>query len=280
MPARNHSFYVDRHGCRISGSVRGDGPPVLLIQGVGVHGDGWGPQVDRLAAQFRCLTFDNRGMGQSQPVGAPLSIELMAEDALALMDAQGWDSAHIVGHSMGGLIAQQLALSARPRVRSLALLCTFSRGRDATRLSAWMLWVGLRTRLGTRRQRRHAFLKLVLPPSNLATADLDTLAERFAPLFGHDLADQPPIAMKQLRAMSAYDSTSRLGELSGLPTLVVSAEHDRIARPELGRMIAAGVPGARYVEIPNASHGVPLEQSDSINSLLLEHLARADSGLR
>ena len=117
---------VEHHGCRLVYRVGGDGPPVLLVQGVGVHGDGWRPQVDALAGRFRCLTFDNRGMGRSQPAGGPVTVEQMAEDARALMDAQGWDSAHVVGHSLGGAVALHLALTTPPRVRSLSLLCTFA----------------------------------------------------------------------------------------------------------------------------------------------------------
>lgn len=266
---------VDHRGCRLAGRLRGEpGEPVLWIQGVGVHGDGWLPQVREFGARYRCLTFDNRGLNASQPVGGPLSIELMAADALALMDVAGWSSAHVVGHSMGGLIAQHLAVSARARVRSLALLCTFSCGRDATRLSPGMIWTGLRTRLGTRRQRRRAFLELVLHPRTLATSDSQAWAEQLAPYFGHDLADQPAVAMSQLRAMARYDATPCLGELAGVPTLVASARWDRIARPEFGRRLAAGVPGARYVELETAAHGAPLEQADVVNALLREHLSR------
>jgi len=273
----NERSHTEHRGCQLAFNLRGHGPPVLFIQGVGVHGEGWSPQVEALADRYCCLTFDNRGMNRSQPVGAALTVEQLAEDALCLMDAQRWESAHVVGHSLGGLIALQLALSSRRRVRGLSLLCTFARGRDATRLSLWMIWTGLRTRIGTRRQRRHAFLKLVLPPKRLAVADCDLLAEQWSPIFGHDLADQPPVAMKQLAAMRAYDATARLGELSGLPALVVSAGHDRIARPELGRALAAGLPGARYVEIADASHGVTIDRPQQINALLLEHFVQTES---
>ncbi|MDI1250963.1 MAG: alpha/beta hydrolase [Lacunisphaera sp.] len=270
------SSVIEHRGCRLAYKIRGSGVPVLFIQGTGVHGDGWAPQVAALADLGQCLTFDNRGMGRSQPLGAPLTVAQMAEDALAVMDAAGWDSAHVVGHSLGGLVALQVALMARARVRSLALLCTFARGRDATKPSPWMLWVGLRTQLGPRRSRRHAFLQMVLPPAEHATVDRDALAERLAPLFGHDLADQPPVAMKQLRAMSACDLTPRLAELAGLPTLVVSAGHDRIAPPASGRAIAAGISGARFVELAGAAHGVPLTDACRINALLLEHLSGAE----
>lgn len=103
---------------------------------------------------------------------------------------------------------------------------------------------------------------------------MDGLAEHLAPLFGHDLGDQPPVVDKQLAAMRAYDATPRLRELSGIPTLVVSAAHDHIARPELGRALAAGIPGARYVEFADASHGVTIQSAERINTLLLEHFAR------
>lgn len=267
---------VEHRGCPLAYQVRGNGPPVLFIQGVGVHGGGWRPQVDGLFSRFQCLTFDNRGMNRSRPAGAPITVAQMAEDAGVLMDAAGWESAHVVGHSLGGLVALHLAFAARRRVRSLALLCTFADGRVATRLTPWMVWVGLRTRLGSRRARRRAFLKLVLPPGTMNAAERDRLAEFLAPLFGHDLADSPPVAMKQLAALRAYSAVPRLGELAGLPTLVVSAAHDRIAPPAAGRALADGIPGARYVEIPDASHGVPILQADRINALLLEHVSTAE----
>lgn len=264
---------MEHRGCRLAYRLRGRGPAVLLIQGVGVHGDGWLPQVDALAARYQCLTFDNRGMGHSQPAGAAITVEQMAEDARVLMDALGWDAAHVIGHSLGGLVAQHLALSARQRVRSLALLCTFARGRDATRLTLWMFWTGLCTRIGTKRQRRRAFLKLVLPPEMMARVDADALSSQLAPFFGHDLADQPPVVSQQLAALNRYDATPRLPELDGVPTLVASAFHDRIARPELGHALASAIPAARYIEIPNVSHGVPIVQPKAINQLLLEHLS-------
>jgi pimeloyl-ACP methyl ester carboxylesterase len=195
----------------------------------------------------------------------------MADDALALMDAEGWDSAHVVGHSVGGLVAQAIALTARPRVRSLALLCTFSRGADATRMSAEMIWLGLRTRIGTRRQRRRAFLELTMASDYLRSQSIDELAESLEPIFGHDLADQPAIVMKQLSAARKYDATPRLGELAGIPTLVVTAKHDRIARAEYGRAIASKIPGANYVEIPDAAHGVTIQKAEEIDRLLRAH---------
>jgi pimeloyl-ACP methyl ester carboxylesterase len=262
-------------GCDLSYTVRGEGPAVLFIQGVGVHASGWSPQIEALGSQYRCAAFDNRGLGRSQPRGRAISVEQMAADAGAIMDALDWPSAHVVGHSLGGLVALHLALTARRRVRSLALLCTFARGRDGTPLTS-VLWTGLRTKIGTRRQRRHAFLELVMPRAVLQTADRDALAEELAPIFGHDLGVEPPATMAQLSAMRAYDARPRLGELAALPTLVVSAAHDRIAAPAAGRAMAAAIPGARYVELPDAAHGATIHCATTINALLLEHLAATD----
>ena len=154
----------------------------------------------------------------------------MAEDALAIMDAEKIERFHVVGHSMGGVIAQALALRAPERVCSLALLCTFARGSDGSKVTLPMLMTALRMRIGTRAMRRNAFLELIMPERYLREVDRAALAARLAPLFGHDLAEQPSIVMKQLRAMSAYDAGASLSRLAHIPTLVVSAAEDRIAR--------------------------------------------------
>ena len=263
---------LEHNGVRLSYDVTGTGAPVIFVQGVGIHGSGWRPQVDALRARFTCLTFDNRGIGRSSPVRR-LTVEQMAGDVLGLMDACGWADAHLVGHSLGGLVALRVALAARGRVRSLALLCTFARGRDAAR-SARMLWLGLRSRVGTRAMRRRAFLGIVLPPEALASGDLEAIAAGLAPIFGHDLADHPAVEMAQLKAMRREDVTAELPRLAGVPTLVVSARHDPIAPPALGRAIADGIPGARYELLEHTSHGAPIHDADRVNALLLEHFER------
>jgi len=258
-------------GGRLSYTLDGGGPPVILIQGVGVCGSGWTPQVQGLRSRFQCLTFDNRGIGASQPAGVPVTVRQMADDALEVMRDAGWDSAHVVGHSLGGPVALEMALTQPAQVRSLSLLCTVARGRDATRLTGRMLWLGLRSRIGSRRARRLAFLEIVMPPDALMSINAEALAAELAPLFGHDLADQPPIAMKQLAALRAYDASSRLAALAGIPTLVVSAAHDPIAPPAFGRVLAAGIPSARMIEVPDASHGLPLQHPARVNAMLSQH---------
>ena len=268
---------VEVNGVRLRYILAGDGPPVLLVQGVGLVGEGWRPQIDGLADRFTLIMFDNRGIGGSSMPAGRLTIDDMASDALALMTAIGFERFHAVGHSMGGLIAQEMALRQPARIASLALLCTFAHGAQGARPSLGMLPTALRTRIGTRRMRRHAFLELVMPQAYLRKTNRDQLAERLRPLFGHDLADQPPIVMKQLGAMSRYDAGDRLRQLGAIPTLVLSAAFDRIARPAFGRELARAIPGAVYVEIPDAGHGVTIQRADEVNELLAAHLARAAS---
>jgi pimeloyl-ACP methyl ester carboxylesterase len=244
--------------------ISGNGPPILFIQGIGVVGGCWRPQSVALEAHYQTLFFDNRGIGKSLPCAGKISIESMAADARALMDAAGWESAHVVGHSMGGVIAQELALNAPSRVRSLSLLCTFARGKDAARLTPWVLWMTLRTRIGTRRMRRRAFLEMLWPADSLRNADTDELAERVGELVGRDLADQPPVLMKQLMAMGRHDASARLKELWNIPTLVLSGEQDPIALPRYGKMLADAIPGARFEVMAATSHGMTIQKPDEV----------------
>jgi pimeloyl-ACP methyl ester carboxylesterase len=265
---------VDFQGCQLTYDLFGAGPPVVFIQGVGACGSAWRPQTEELQQQFTCLTFDNRGMGASQPAGTnPLTVDQMAADVLALLDSQDWPKAHLVGHSLGGLVALYSALAAPKRISSLALLNTFADGRAVAPLTASMFWWGMRSAVGTKTMRRYAFLRLIWPGPALAKCDWRALAESMAALLGHDLADRPPIVPCQMRAMRRADATGRLSELIGIRTLVLSGLHDMLATPALGRSIAHAIPGAIYHELRDASHAAPIQFPAHVNQLLKEHLA-------
>ncbi|MEZ5314573.1 MAG: alpha/beta hydrolase, partial [Thermoanaerobaculia bacterium] len=254
-------------GCELASWTQGSGPPVLFIQGTGLHGDGWLPQIEALHRDHTCLLFDNRGMGRSQPVGSgAITVEQMALDAATVMDAVGWESAHVVGHSLGGCVAIELALARPERVRSLALLCTSAHGPDLVKMSPAMLWRGIRMQVGTRASRRRAFLEMVLTEAERrrSHAELDRLARELEPVFGHDLAVVPKVVMRQVRAMGRWSARDRLAQLAGLDTMVVGAEDDVIARIESVRATAAAIPGARLVELAAAAHGVPVTAPERI----------------
>lgn len=243
------------------------GAPVLFIQGVGVPGCGWTPQTDALQSNFWVTSFDNRGIGNSDLGKDPLTIDLFARDALAVLDHLDIESAHVVGHSMGGVIASQLALNAPERIRSLSLLCTFLKGKNAAKINAWKIWVGLRCHLGTRKMRRFAFQEMVFSRQELETVDRDAFALEAQSIFGRDLAEQPSIVMKQVNALSKHDCSALLGSLAHIPSLVISGAQDRMAPPSEGRALAEAISG-EYQEWGGTAHGLPITQKDQLNSTL------------
>jgi len=178
---------------------------------------------------------------------------------------------------MGGTIAQQLALYCPKRIRSLSLLCTFDRGKNGARITPWVLWMALRTRAGSRRMRRRAFMEMLIPKDDLVSIDCDSVASQFASLIGRDLADQPRILLEQLGALARHDCSRRLGELAGIPTLVVSAQHDKIALSKYGRVLASLIPNARFEELAAASHGVTIYKPEQINGRLRQFLLDSES---
>ena len=269
---------IEREGLRIVYDRYGSGPAVILVQGVGVIGGGWRPQVAALQSRWTVITIDNRGIGRSTLDDRHLTIEDMAADVLAVADAEKLTRFHLAGHSMGGVIAQHVALGSPDRVLSLGLLCTFLKGRQGTMVAPRMLGAAMRSRIGTRAMRRRAFVELVMPRSYLAGIDRDLLCVELGDLFGRDLADQPPIVMRQLRAMGRYDASSRLSRLAGTPTLVVSGSDDCIARPGYGRALAAAIPGATYVELENAGHALTIQRAADVNALLIGLFSRHDDG--
>ena len=123
--------------------------------------------------------------------------------------------------------------------------------------------------------RRRAFLRMLFPQEYLQRCDKEQLAADLAPIIGRDLAEQPAILMKQVKALGMHDCSRRPYELSAIPTLVVAAEKDAIALPDFGRALAQAIPGATYVEIENASHGLPLQEPKTVNDLLRTHFRSA-----
>ena len=125
--------------------------------------------------------------------------------------------------------------------------------------------------------KRHAFLQMILPPALYAEADRDRTCAEYAPLFGHDLGEFPTVLMEQMTAMKACDLTPQLSSLAGIPTLVVGAAHDRIARPVMFRALAAGIPGAELVVFSDAGHVLPIHDAAAVSDLLERHFCKINS---
>lgn len=241
-----------------------------MLQGVGAVGECWRPQINVLLNYYSLIVVDNRGIGRSTLGKHPLSVEQMADDALRIAEVEGAQSFHLVGHSLGGLIAQEIALRAPNRVRSLALLCTFYRGLQGSSLKRGMICLAIRTQIGTLKQRRNAFLELVMPKQYLEAQNRESLAATMAELFGRDLGSPPQIVREQLHAMAQYDRSVELRSLDSIPTLVLSGEYDRIALPSYGRELAHAIPNSKYIELTGAGHALTIQCPEVVNAILKE----------
>src|SRR5690606_25776297 len=147
----------------------------LLIMGFGVPGRFWKPQIKALAASHRVAWFDNPGAGNTRPRKGLLSIRAIGDQAAGLLDALGWSDAHVVGVSMGGMIAQALALGHRRRIRSLSLMATHAGGVRNLVPSTRGVSLFLRGFLGPRAGRLRALQELAFPPSYLAGGNIERL---------------------------------------------------------------------------------------------------------
>jgi pimeloyl-ACP methyl ester carboxylesterase len=239
-----------------SGSLRvyyeshGRGPAVLLILGQGMSMEAGWRTIDRLASQFRVLAFDNRDMGRSDHSAWPYVVAQMANDAVAVLDAAGEARAHVYGMSLGGMVAQEIALRHRDRVCGLVLGATTPGGRRAIPQDPQVLTFF--TRVG------------VMGPEEAAWAAVPySYAERTRREHGDRIAEDitrrmrhPPDALAylhQVAAAASHSTQSRLGGVAA-PTLVVHGEQDMLQSPQNARVLAEAIPGAELQLWPDAGH--------------------------
>lgn len=261
-------------GTRIHYELAGrrDGPPLLMIQGLGADSYGWALQRFALGARHRLVLVDNRGAGRSDRPPGPYDLTVMAGDALAVLDHAGIDSAHVMGASMGGVIAQILAVGAPERVRSLVLACTACRHLEWRRelLAGWATTARER---GMAALARESIRWLVGPRS----------VRRFGAAFGvvGPLAvHMPPAAFAaQVDAILAMDDGLR-AELAGIavPTLVIVGSQDVLTPVGDSEELAALIPGARLVVVRGGAHGFMIEHAGAFNAAVLDFLRSVESG--
>jgi 3-oxoadipate enol-lactonase len=246
----------------------GSGEPLLLIQGVSGTHVAWGePLRSRLEAEFDCIAFDNRGVGLSGAVNEPFTIAEMAVDAAGLLDALEIESAHVLGISMGGMIAQELALAEPERVRSLTLGCSYC-GGPGSQLMDPTDFQGLAEAMASGNQDRvfRAMYELNLSPG--FRAEESRYAEFVA------MAEAVPVPRRtvelQLQAILGHDTSARLPGLS-LPTLVLHGTLDRVLGYPNGPLIASLIPGARLETLEDVGHMFWWEQPERSAELIREH---------
>ena len=247
--------------------VQGSGEPVLLIMGFTAHSMLWMMQVPALAQRFQVITFDNRGAGRTGAPDKPYSIAGMAEDTAALMDHLGIERAHVLGFSMGGMIAQELALTEPGRVSRLILVSTAACAEGYTRrlVQSWM---------DVRRSNLSREQVLRLTSVFLYSAALLNDDSRYEQAIAASLANpyeqRDHAFLRQAQAALAFDATDRLKNLRN-PVLVTAAVEDILVPPRNSKRLAEILPNAEYRELPGG-HAGAIEFADEYNAAFLEFL--------
>jgi pimeloyl-ACP methyl ester carboxylesterase len=247
----------------------GAGDPLVLIMGLGGDHLAWGFQFPAFAERHRVIAFDNRGAGQTDAPDHPYTTRMMAEDTVGLMDALGIERAHVLGVSMGGMIAQEIALGHPERVRSLQLHCTL--GRPDRYLRAQLGVSRAQRRVLDREQAmRSGYLWLFAPLT------YDERPEFVETILGNALANPHPMSLtgflRQCDAVESHDTLDRVHAIR-CPTLISVADGDILVPPRFARALAERIPGAIFQLIEGAGHGYFWERADEFNRMCLEFLA-------
>jgi pimeloyl-ACP methyl ester carboxylesterase len=259
--ATDGAGFVSANGVRIWVERRGQGPDVLLLAGLGDSVEAWNLQLSGLAGGYRLTAIDNRGAGRTGLPEDPLSVELMAHDAAAVLRELGVERAHVMGFSGGSLIAQELALHHPDLVRSLILDSTYGRldayGRTMMGFWRWML-----TGAPSEREALEAFYLWVYSPEAHADGTVDRFIDE---VLAFPYAQSVEAFLAQLEAFYSHDAIDRLHRIAA-PTLVLAGEVDIATRPELGRTVAERITGARFELVPKQAHQPFQEIPDWFNS--------------
>lgn len=249
----------------------GAGDPVLWLQGTGESRRAWGFQIAEFSQRYRCVAIDHRDVGESSYVTGSYSPADLAGDAAAVMDHLGLAPSHVVGYSLGGAAAQELAISRPDLVRSLVLLSTWARS-DEWFKAQMRNWKAIRERY---RDDEAAFLDAFGPwawsPATYATPGLvDGL---HAAMMAEEPQQRPDGWMRQCDADMAHDAAGRLGSVS-IPVLVVVGEDDICTPPRYARELCALLPNAELHTIPNAGHGAYGERPPAFIEAVAGFLAK------
>ena len=251
------------NGISINYQVEGHGEPLVMIMGFTAGRVGWIRQTRSFRKYYRVVTFDNRGAGRSDRPAGPYSTRMMADDTVKLMDLLAIDKAHIMGLSMGGMIAQELAINYPKRVMKLVLAATYAR-QDGTSGD-------------TLEQAK--FLQLTPEKKVGAMVGLAFNRPLYRFIFGLLARAQTrltggsggPGVAGQSEACLKHDTLERLSSITA-PTLVIVGTGDRLIKPVSSEVIAGKIPNARLVKVEGGSHYFSFEMKKVFNREVLNFL--------
>lgn len=261
---------VQARDIQLSYERSGSGPPLLLIMGMSGTLRHWGePLLEPLRQSFETIVYDHRGVGGSSRVQEPFTIGALAEDAAALLDALQIESAHVMGISMGGMVAQELAVSHPQRLRSLVLGCTYCGGPGSALTSEQVLrkLAEAMTSGDQDRAIRAAWEANV----SRGFAAVEQAWESFLQI-GREGAVAVPVIMEQMRAIAGHDTSGRLGQVRA-PTLIVHGTEDEMLPVANAHAIAERIPEARLEIMQGVGHLFFWEEPERSAELVREHAA-------
>lgn len=249
--------------------AHGGGEPLLLIHGLGSSTEDWEPQVPAFARHFRVITYDVRGHGRTAKPREAYTVKQFADDAAALIAHLGLDSVHVLGISMGGMIAFQLAADHPRMIRSLTIV---NSGPEMI-LRTWQQRVAIYSRFAIVRlmgmRKMGAVLAERLLPGPAHARARDTFVERWA-------RNDPGAYLRALRALIGWSVSDRLSAIAA-PTLVLAADQDYTPVP-FKEQYTARIPGAKLAVVPDSRHMLPVERPDDFNRVALDFLRGLGTG--
>jgi pimeloyl-ACP methyl ester carboxylesterase len=262
------------NGININYTVEGLGEPLIMISGFSSEKNVWRFQTGSFKKDFRTITFDNRGVGKSDKPTGPYTMKMMADDTIGLMDHLGIEKAHVVGMSMGGMVAQELAINYPECVDKLVLASTFACMDEASGLTSEaskrletyngslpneeVIRKGVETMINL--SLNNGFYRI------LALQLMKIMIRSFDKLALNGL-------VRQFEAILAHDTIDRL-RLIKAPTLVITGDNDRLIKPISSDMIANLVPKAKLVKVEGGSHAINIEMKSEFNKKVLEFLKK------
>ncbi len=249
--------------------LRGEGPPLVMIMGLTANMDWWAPEtLDELSRRYQVLMFDNRGAGRTETPGeGEFTCAQMADDTAGLMDGLGIERAYVLGLSMGGMIAQELALNHPEKVDKLVLCVTFCGGGNTVYPSQEVLQIMADTS-GTVDDLIRRTMSIMFPAEWLE-AD-ESQYEEFRECYLRAPCT-PENTVRQFMGTTKLDTYDRLPSITA-PTLLMCGAEDVLIPPENSRIIAGRIPGARLIEYPGAGHGFTSQSREEFAKDLIEFL--------
>jgi pimeloyl-ACP methyl ester carboxylesterase len=257
---------ADVNGCKLYYEIHGQGDPLVLIMGLRRNAEWWYRQIPALAEHFRVIAFDNRGAGRSDKPVMEYSIRLFADDTAGLMETLDLQDAFVLGISMGGYIAQELALNYPEKVRRLVLGCTGCGGGRVVRMSA---------------ERMEKFTANAgLNPSEILQKNMDIyFSDDFVAMNPEKIEEFIQISLRHHQSADAFerqfdaclrhDTADRLSRIA-IPTLILTGDDDPLVPPANSHILKELIPGADLAVFPGGRHCFFIEQAEQFNQQVID----------